>query len=386
MNFSQYIEERGYDFETIARRIAGVAADGAGPYIARALERAQAGAELDLDEMLVLLSEAADPYLEEMARVAQHITRKRFGRVVQIYAPMYLSNYCHSTCTYCGFSFGNDIKRLTLSPARAAREAELLYREGIRHILLLTGEDYKETPVEYLIQVCRALHGEGAGALAGVVFPSISVEVYPLSEDDYRLLRTAGVDGLAVYQETYDPRRYREVHLGGMKKRMRYRLDCPDRGGRAGLRRIAIGALLGLSDPAADACFAALHARYLLKQYWQTQISLSLPRLRPAAGLAEVPHVSDRAYVRYLLAMRLFLPDAGLNLSTRESAGLRDSLTPLCITHMSAGSRTEPGGYSGEDSTEQFETEDRRSVAEVRDMLIASELEPVFVDWSPVLK
>lgn len=395
MNFSERIIESGYDFDRLATAIAGVSRATADAVIPRALDEARRGVELDVRDLIVLLSPAADGHLEAMAVAAEHITRKRFGRVIQMYAPMYLSNYCHSTCTYCGFSFGNKIRRLTLSVDRAIDEARLIYATGIRHLLLLTGEDYKETPVEYLAEICGALSGVDAATDASEHssaphFASISLEVYPLSEDDYRMLRGRGMDGLAVYQETYDPKRYAEVHLGGMKKRMQYRLDCPDRAGRAGMRKIAVGALLGLSDPAADACFVALHARHLLKEYWQTQVSLSLPRLRPAEGVREedlnAPNVSDRAYVRYLLAMRLFLPDAGLNLSTRESGRLRDRLATLCVTHMSAGSRTEPGGYSGQDSTEQFAIEDHRSVAEIRAMLERNQMEPVFVDWSPVLK
>ncbi len=377
-DFSEFMA--GQDFASTARRIAGAPED-AEEIRARVrgvLARAEQDVEPGPEDLAALLSPAADACLEEMAVTAQRITRKRFGRTVQMYAPMYLSNHCSSTCTYCGFSFGNkDVRRLTLTPEQAVAEADLLHERGIRHILLLTGEAYKETPVEYLEEVCARLAPK---------FPSISIEVYPLLEDDYRRLRESGVDGLAVYQETYDPLRYSELHLGGMKKRMNFRLDCPDRGGRAGLRRIALGALLGLSDPAADAYFVALHARHVLKRYWRTQVSLSLPRLRPASGVGELPVVGDREYARYLFALRIFLHDAGLNLSTREPAHLRDHLAELCITHMSAGSKTEPGGYSGAESTEQFEIEDRRSVAEIRAMLESRDLEPVFTDWSQVLK
>lgn len=343
-----------------------------------ALARARSETELSPLDLRALLSPAADAFLEETAELAQAITRKRFGRVVQLYAPMYLSNHCFSKCSYCGFSFGNDIKRLTLSIPRAVEEADLLHAQGIRHILLLTGEAYRETPVEYMGQAIEAIAQK---------FPSVSIEVYPLNEDDYRFLRGKGLDGLAVYQETYDPVRYKQVHLAGMKSRLEYRLDCPDRAGRAGLRRIAVGSLLGLSDPAADAYCTALHARYLLKQYWQSQIALSLPRLRPAEGVTDLPEIPDREYARYLFAMRLFLPDAGLNLSTRESQRMRDNLAGLVVTHMSAGSRTEPGGYGApREADEQFSIDDDRSIAEVRMALEDRGLEPVFVDWAPVLK
>ncbi|MCB1327430.1 MAG: 2-iminoacetate synthase ThiH [Spirochaetales bacterium] len=344
------------------------------------VEEALSRDELSEPDFAALLSPAADAFLERIAIRARALTRQRFGRTILLYAPLYLSNECRSTCTYCGFSYGNAIRRLTLSVEEAAAEAEILYQQGIRHILLLTGEAYRDTPVSYIGEVAERLRER---------FASVSIEVFPLREDQYRELRTNGVDGLAVYQETYDPDRYREVHLGGIKKHMQFRLECPDRAGQAGMRRIAIGALLGLSDPGADTYMVGLHARYLMRRYWQTQVSVSLPRLRPAVGLGDVSSrqvLADRVYLRYLCALRLFLPDAGLVLSTREPPRLRDELAGLVITQMSAGSRTEPGGYSGKAATEQFAVDDHRSVDEVRAMLVARELEPVFVDWSPVLK
>ena len=341
----------------------------------RALDRFED--ELSPDDLTALLSPAANEFLEEMALKARYITRKRFGNTMQMYAPLYLSNECRSSCTYCGFSFENKVPRITLSPDEVVRDADFLHKEGIRYILLLTGEDYSNTPVSYLGDVADILRDK---------FPSISIEVYPLKEEEYSGLRERGLDGLAVYQETYDPVRYAQVHLRGVKKRMLYRLDCPDRGGRAGLRKIAVGALLGLSDPAADVYFTAMHARYLTQTYWRTQISISLPRLRPAEGLNDVPLVSDTDYVRYLTALRIFLPDAGINLSTRESAPFRNHLADICITHMSAGSRTEPGGYTAPGAQEQFSIEDTRSIVEVKEMLVSKGLDPLFVDWSPVYK
>ncbi len=338
---------------------------------------ARADGTLDEQDFAALLSPAAHPYLEAMAQKARDLTRRRFGRVVQLYAPMYLSNECRSSCTYCGFSYENKVPRLTLTLDEIEAEAEVLYESGIRHILLLTGEDYKRTPVEFI--------GEAVGRLSRK-FPSISIEVYPLKTEEYDFLRTKGVDGLAVYQETYDPVRYREVHLRGMKKRMDYRLDCPDRAGQAGFRKIALGSLLGLSDPAADTFFAGMHARYIMKNFWQTQVSLSLPRLRPADHVPDFPTVPDSMYARFIFALRLFLPDAGLILSTRESPRMRDGLARISITQMSAGSKTEPGGYSGSGALEQFTIQDERSVAAVSQMLRDAQLEPVFVDWASVMK
>ena len=375
MNFSDVYKTM--DFAATAARIAEHDA-GDPEAVARAraaLDRSEHG--LDPEDLVALLSPAAAGFLEEMATRAQNLTRRRFGNVMQLYAPLYLSNECRSTCTYCGFSYGNDIRRRTLSLDEVKREGELLYEQGMRQVLLLTGEDWHRTPVDYI--------GSAAETLSPM-FPQIGIEVYPLQEEHYTDLRGRGVDGLTVYQETYDPVRYREVHLRGQKKKLEYRLDCPDRGGRAGLRRIAIGALLGLSDPAAEVYTVALHARYLMKHYWSTQVAISLPRLREAVGFEEVPVLSDAVYLRYLTALRLFLPDAGILLSTRETPRFRDAVAPICITQMSAGSRTEPGGYSSQEATEQFQIEDTRGVEEIRRMLEERDLEPVFLDWATVMK
>jgi len=366
-----------HEFDRIQNKAAAINQSATVSQVESVLQSAKAGKTLSIDDLHILLSDTADALLEEMAVVARDITLRRFGRTMQMYAPMYLSNICYSNCTYCGFAYHNKIKRLTLTPAQIVADADVLYNQGMRHILLLTGEAYRETPVEYIGAACESIRDK---------FPSISIEVYPLKETDYRYLRQKGVDGLTVYQETYDPVRYKEVHLKGMKSNMTWRLDCPDRGGRAGLRKLSIGALLGLSDPTAEVVSLATHARYLLKNYWQSQLSVSLPRLRPAEGLTDVPHIADRQYVRYWLALRLFLPDAGLTLSTRESSQFRDQMMQICITQVSAGSHTEPGGYSGLDSTEQFSIDDNRSIAEVAKAIEAIGKEPVFTDWVTILK
>lgn len=381
---------RAADFDRIAYEISGPDAfryasrpraprPSASLYGSHNVESALSRADGTLDErdFAALLSPAADPYLETMAVKAHELTRRRFGNVVQLYAPMYLSNECRSSCTYCGFSFENKVPRLTLSLDEIEKEADVLYASGIRHILLLTGEDYKRTPVEFIGRAAERLSPR---------FPSISIEVYPLKTEEYDFLRPKGVDGLAVYQETYDPVRYAEVHLRGMKKRMDYRLDCPDRAGLAGFRKIALGSLLGLSDPAADTYFAGMHARYIMKNFWRTQIAISLPRLRPADNVPDFPTVPDSMYARFFFALRLFLPDAGLILSTRESRTMRDGLARIVITQMSAGSKTEPGGYSGSGALEQFTIQDDRSVSEIAEMLQNAGLDPLFVDWAGVMK
>ncbi|MBX7056645.1 MAG: 2-iminoacetate synthase ThiH [Leptospirales bacterium] len=367
-----FLEEfQRWSFPGVQQRIAS----SNGARVEQALSRS--AGQLDADDLIALLSPAADAALEQMARQAQATTRLRFGKTVLLYAPLYLSNICYSQCTYCGFSYGKDIRRLQLSPEQAEVEAGLLHAAGIRHILLLTGEAYRESSINYI--------GDCVERIARS-FASVSVEVYPLKTEDYLSLRWRGLDGLAIYQETYDPRRYAAVHLKGIKARMEYRLECPDRAGEAGMRRIALGALLGLSDAASDVFFTALHARYLMQRFWQTQISISLPRLRPATGVDDVASIGDRDFARFLFALRLFLPDAGLTLSTREPAPLRDELCGIVATQISAGSQTSPGGYSDSGAARQFEIEDRRTVRQVADALAARNLDPVFTDWSPALK
>ena len=332
------------------------------------------GNSLSLDHLFSLLSPEADRFLDIIIKQARSITLQRFGRVIQLYAPLYLSNHCHSTCTYCGFSRPNLIRRLTLKISEAINEADILYNRGIRHILLLSGEDYKAISIEYLEEIIKCLSKK---------FASISIEVYPLNIENYSRLKSVGLDGVAVYQETYDPQRYKQVHLGGVKKRMLYRLNCPDRIGEANIRNISIGALLGLSDAPADVFFVALHTSYLIHKYWQTNISVSLPRLKSAIGINKPPLIKDRDYIRYLCALRILFPDIGLILSTRENKDLRNYLSEICITQISADSKTEPGGYSGKESDEQFETSDQRSTEELKKSLITRGIEPIFVDWNP---
>lgn len=328
---------------------------------------------LSFEEYLALVSPEADSYMEEMAERALHWTRKRFGRIVSLYMPLYLSNTCRSSCVYCGFSFENKIPRKTLSEKEIREEAVAVRSKGIRHILILTGEDYSETNLEYLRAAVRILRE---------YFDSISMEIYPMEKENYEILIQEGVEALVVYQETYDPETYVRYHLRGMKKNMRYRLEAPDRGGLAGFRRIGIGALLGLSDPYGEMFRLGEHAKYLSKEYWRTTIQISLPRMRPAEGEFEPTiFVSDREYVRFLFALRLFLPDCGLVQSTRESIRLRDHLAGMPITQMSVESRTDPGGYSGGSELKQFEIEDTRKIPEFVEMLKKKGIETVYKDF-----
>jgi len=338
------------------------------------VERALASERVDLGGFLSLLSPAARDYLEPLAERARALTRERFGRVIQMYAPLYVSNECTNACVYCGFNHANEIRRTTLNLDQVEAEAEELWAQGFRSLLLVSGEAPGVVPPRYFEEVARRLHG---------LFPSLAVEIYPLDQDGYRRLAAAGVDGLTVYQETYDRALYARVHPRGRKSDYRWRLEAPARGAAGGLRRVGIGALLGLGPWRREAAALALHALWLQKHYWRTQVCVSFPRMRRAAGAFAPPApVSDTELLQLACALRLLLPDAGLVLSTRETPAFRDGLGRICITHMSAGSRTEPGGYTHpNESDEQFAVEDRRSAAEVARSLLAGGIEPVWKDW-----
>jgi 2-iminoacetate synthase len=327
-------------------------------------------------DFAALLSPAAVPRLEDIARAAHQSTVRRFGRTVQLFAPLYLSNECVSTCTYCGFSADNEIARRTLSIEEVVAEARALRARGFRHVLLVAGEHARIVSKEYLVEVSRAVASE---------MPSISIEVQVWDTDTYRRLVEAGCDGLVVYQETYDRSTYANVHLKGKKRNYDWRLAAPDRGAQAGMRRLGIGALLGLhQDWRTEALAVAMHARALIKRHWRCEVSMSLPRLRPAAGLETAPAnpVDDPEFVQLLCALRLLLPELGITLSTRESPALRDALVRLGVTSMSAGSHTEPGGYAApSDAEPQFEVSDTRSVDEVAAVLRAAGYDPVWKDW-----
>lgn len=329
---------------------------------------------MDIEKLVSLVSPAADEALEEIARRAQLITEQRFGRVIGLYAPMYLSNSCTNSCVYCSFNASNQIDRETLSVDQAVSEARHLHEEGFRHILLVSGEDLKTVNLEYLKEVVGSLR---------TLFDSISIEIYPMETDEYRELAASGVDGLIIYQETYNRNLYAQVHEAGKKRDYRWRIETPERGGAAGFRRIGIGSLLGLGDWRTEAVYLAMHARHLMRRYWRSQVTISFPRLRPAVGGYAPPRpVSDRDLVHMLTALRVFLPDAGLLLSTRESQELRNNMIPLGVTSMSAGSCTQVGGYTGDSATEgQFEIADHRSPEEVAQTIRNIGYEPVWKDW-----
>ena len=339
------------------------------------VERALGASHPTLRDFAALLSAPAAERLEELAQRANRITRARFGATVRLFSPLYLSNECVSTCTYCGFSAGNDIARRTLTVDEVRREAAELHRRGFRHILLVAGEHARIVSKDYL---------EECVAAVAPMFAQVSVEVQVWDTETYRRLVAAGCDGVVVYQEVYDQFTYPQVHLKGKKRNYAWRLAAPDRAAEAGMRRIGIGALLGLHpDWRAEAIALAAHASALIRRWWRCEVSVALPRLRPAAGGFEpVDPVDDPSLVQLLCALRIALPDVGVTLSTREPAALRDGLVPLGITSMSAGSHTEPGGYAEESDAEpQFEISDTRTPAEVAAALRAAGFDPVWKDW-----
>ena len=348
-----------------------------------------------------LIEPTSDEGLEAMAQTSHSLTIQNFGRTMRLFAPLYLSNECVNNCRYCGFSRDNPILRVTLDVDEVVAEAQHLSRQGFRQILLVAGEHPKFVSHNYLAECVRALAPD---------FSSISIEVGPMDMEDYVPIVQAGAEGLVVYQETYNRGVYAEMHTAGPKRDFNFRLDCIERGYAGGFRRLGIGALIGLSRWQDEAVALAAHLEYLFKHCWQAQITVSLPRLRPAAGgFRPLFSMSDRELAQLVCALRITFPQLGVVLSTREQAALRDSLALIGVTMMSAGSHTEPGGYTrrgrehlhrtvrgrivapeyhdGEDqvATGQFEISDERPPAEVAAFLRRCGLEPVWKDWDQAL-
>jgi 2-iminoacetate synthase len=340
--------------------------------VLRALGKERLGPE----DLLALLSPAAGDMLEELARKAAALTLQHFGRAVQLFTPLYVSDFCTNRCVYCGFNAEQGSKRRQLSLGEVRAEAECIAATGLRQILVLTGDARAKAPPEFLEQVLTVLRE---------FFPSLLLEVYALTREEYARTIHAGAEGLTIYQETYDPEQYARMHPSGPKQDYAFRLDAPERACRAGMRWVGIGALYGLGDWRRDAFWAALHARWLQDRYPGAEIGLSLPRMRPhAAGWQPEHPVSDRDLTQILLAQRLFLPRATITLSTRESPRLRENLLPLGVTRLSAGVSTSVGGHGTDQAgTPQFEVADNRSVSEIAAMLRGKGYQPVFKDWQP---
>jgi 2-iminoacetate synthase len=354
-----------------------------------------------LQRFEALLAAKSDGAFEEMAQQAHALTLRNFGRTMRLFAPLYLSNECINNCRYCGFSRDNPILRVTLDLDQVRAEARHLAGQGFRQILLVAGEHPKFVSQNYIAECVHALAPD---------FSSISIEVGPMETADYVPIVEAGAEGLVVYQETYNREVYAAMHTSGPKRDFNWRLDCAERGYAAGFRRLGIGALIGLWHWKEEAIALAAHVDYLLKRCWQAQITLSLPRLRPAAGEFQPQFkMSDRELAQLICALRITFPQVGIVLSTRETETLRDTLVSLGVTMMSAGSHTEPGGYThqgrgdlhltvrgrivapefhnGVDqiATGQFEISDERSAAEIASVLQQRGYEPVWKDWDQVL-
>jgi 2-iminoacetate synthase len=351
-----------------------------------------------------MLDEDSGGPLEELARLSQQTTRQHFGRTMRLFAPLYVSNECVNNCSYCGFSRDAGILRTTLTVDQVVREAKHLHALGFRSILLVAGEHPKFVSDGYLQDCLDALKP---------FIPTLAIEVGPMEDDQYAEIVNHGAEGLIVYQETYDPDIYQTLHTAGPKKNFNWRLDCPERAYAGGFRRIGIGALFGLADWRNEALALCAHLEYLYRHCWKAQLTVAFPRMRPYAGNYEYTpdpdlFLPDKAFVRLITVFRILFPQVGIVVSTREPAALRDAIATLGVTHMSAGARTEPGGYTGagsddlhltikgrrveleqksgcETATEQFKINDTRSAVEVAAMLRSQNLDPVWKDWDEAL-
>lgn len=332
-----------------------------------------------LEDFKALISPAAKPFLEEMAQQSQRITQKRFGKTIQLYVPLYLSNECTNSCVYCGFRRENKTTRITLNEAQILREVDVIKAMGYEHVLLVTGEHSKRNGFDYLQQVIR---------LIKPYFSQISIEVAPLETNEYEGLVAEGLHSVYVYQETYHADRYPVYHPRGKKANMRYRLETGDRLGAAGVRKVGLGSLLGLEDWRTDSFFTAVHLGYLEKTWWRTKYSVSFPRIRPFSG-SYTPNsiVTDADLLQLICAYRIFNEEVEIALSTREQAKFRDNVMKLGITSMSAGSKTEPGGYAeNSKELEQFTISDDRSPEEFAQMIRSNGYEVVWKDWDECLQ
>jgi len=328
----------------------------------------------DINDLAALLSPAADTSLESMAKRSADITAMRFGKTTQIYAPLYVSSFCTNRCSYCGFSADNKIERRLLSLEEAEAEAIILLERGFNHILLVSGEAPAKLGVGYLEKLAMRLRDR---------FAAISIEVQPLSTEEYGRLFEAGITAVAVYQETYDRDTYGKIHLSGQKCDYDFRLDTPARAAAGGMREVGIGALLGLADWRAEGLALGMHLAWMRKHFWKTALTVSFPRLRPAAGeFQPIINVTERDLSHLIFALRIFDPDVGIILSTREEARYRNGMIGLGPTRYSAGSCTAPGGYSDPElAGEQFSIGDQRTINEVCAAIRQKGYDPVRKDW-----
>ncbi|MCT2536510.1 2-iminoacetate synthase ThiH [Aquibacillus koreensis] len=339
------------------------------------VEKALSKEHLSLEDYKAILSPAAMPYLEVMARKAMAKTRKHFGNSISLFTPLYIANYCTNECVYCGFKATNKIQRALLSMEDAEEELKAIADTGLKEILLLTGESRYKSNVQYIGDVVK---------LATKYFTTIGIEIYPLNTDEYTFIRECGADFVSVYQETYDTDTYAEVHKWGSKRSFPYRFDAQERALKGGLRGVAFGALLGLDDFRKDAFAAGLHAHLVQQKYPHAEISFSTPRIKPYINNADnnSKDVYEKELLQVMLAYRLFMPYAGVTISTRERAGFRDQVIGMVANKMSAGVNVGVGGHSDEQQgDEQFEISDERDVSEIDQIIRSKGLQPVYTDY-----
>ena len=339
------------------------------------VNRALQQERLSLEDYGALLSPVATDYLEEMAAKAMTETRKHFGNAIQLFTPLYIANYCENHCVYCGFNCHNQINRGKLSAMEIEEELQTIAESGLQEILLLTGESRYQSGVEYIGEAVK---------IAARYFSTVGIEIYPLNSDEYTYLHECGADFVCVYQETYNTDKYEQVHLQGPKRIFPYRFHAQERALRGGMRGVAFGALLGLDDFRKDAYAVGVHAYFLQQKYPHAEISFSTPRLRPYINNAQnnSNDVHERQLLQVMLAYRLFMPFAGITISTRERAGFRDEVIGMVATKISAGVSVGVGGHKSEEKgDEQFEIADPRSVKQVHQMIIGRGLQPVYSDY-----
>ena len=340
------------------------------------VKRALAAEYLSIEDFAALLSPAAEPFLEQMAAKATIETRKHFGNSVYLFTPLYIANYCENYCVYCGFNCHNKIRRARLDKDGIRREMEAIAKTGMEEILILTGESRKMSNVEYIGEACSIAHE---------YFKNVGIEVYPMNTDEYKYLHEHGADYVTVFQETYNSDKYETLHLAGHKRIFPYRLNAQERAIRGGMRGVAFAALLGLDDFRKDAFAAGVHAYLIQRKYPHAEISFSCPRLRPIINNDKINprDVHEKQLLQVMTAFRIFMPFAGLTISTRERAGFRDNVVGMCATKISAGVSTGIGSHTEEESLgdNQFEISDDRTLDEVCDAIRARGLQPVMNDY-----
>lgn len=349
-----------------------------GADVVRALQKNSIG----IEDFKALISPAAEPFLEQMAEKARIETRKHFGNTVYLFTPLYIANYCENYCVYCGFNCYNDIRRMKLTMEQIEHEMKIIADSGMEEILILTGESRSKSDIKYIGEACK---------LARKYFRMVGIEIYPVNVEDYRYLHECGVDYVTVFQETYDSVRYEQLHLLGHKRVFPYRFEAQERALMGGMRGIACSALLGLSNFRKDALASALHVYYLQRKYPHAEVSLSCPRLRPIINNGKInPHdVGESQLCQILCAYRLFLPFAGITVSSRESKQFRDGIVKIAATKISAGVSTGIGDheskYTGKGSSaegdEQFEINDGRSFKQMYEDMSEEGLQPVLNDY-----